>query len=381
VEALEWCDRRLLARIHRATIEGLRREIEPVPAAIFLRFLADWQHATSSTRRRGADGLLEVIEMLQGFEAPVEAWEGSILPARLERYDPDDLERLGLGGQVVWGRLSARDTLQAGAGPVRRGFHRASLITLALRDDLGWLCSRRDDDAKLSSRAAAVRDHLRARGASYPAETAKALRMLPAEIDSAILELVGSGLATLDGFAALRRLAGAAGSAGKRRRRNDAARGAGRFTRRRGSGPLHGEGRLSLLDRGGLAPEEALDLHAAQLLRRYGVLFRDLLARESAAPPWRDLLRVLRRAEARGEVRGGRFVDGFPGEQFALAEAVTALRARRRTPVEDARCEVSAADPLNLAGILIPGERVPQRDASRIVIFPGPAGVLSSALP
>ena len=378
---VEWCDRRILARIHHATLDTLRREIEPVPAAIFLRFLADWQHATPGTRRRGADGLLEVIEMLQGFEAPVEAWEGSILPARLERYDPDDLERLGLGGQVIWGRLSARDSLPAGAGPVRRAFHRASLITLALRDDLAWLCSRRDDEAKLSSRAAAVREHLRARGASYPGEAATALHMLPAEIDAAIGELVGSGLATLDGFAALRRLTGALGSAGKRRRRAEAARGTGRFTRRRGSGPLHGEGRLSLLDRGGVAPEEALDQHAAQLLRRYGVLFRDLLARESAAPPWRELLRVLRRAEARGEVRGGRFVDGFPGEQFALAEAVTALRARRRAPTADPRCEVSAADPLNLAGILTPGERVGQRDGSRLVLFSERAGMLSSALP
>jgi ATP-dependent Lhr-like helicase len=373
----EWCDRRILARIHRATLRSLRREIEPVPAAIYLRFLASWQHAAAGSRLRGADGLLEVVELLQGFEAPVEAWEASILPARIESYDPGDLERLGLGGALVWGRFAPRaaspgaasGTVPAGAlrekGAARRGsFTRSSLVTLALRDDLPWLLPRREADPPLSSRAAAVRDHLAERGASYPSEVARSLKLLPAEMDEATGELVAKGCATLDGFAALRRLAGLS-------RRRPGARGQQRFVRRRGPGPLAGEGRLSLLDRSGDETEDAREHRAAQLLRRYGVLFRELLAREAPAPPWREVLSVLRRAEARGEVRGGRFVDGVVGEQFALAEAVEALRAERRREARGESMEIAASDPLNLAGILTPGPRVPAQSGARLLLVDG----------
>jgi ATP-dependent Lhr-like helicase len=355
--AEEWCDRRILSRIHRATLAALRREIEPVPAALFLRFLASWQHAAAGSRGRGPAGLLEVIEILQGFEAPVEAWEASILPARIESYDPDDLERLGLGGQVVWGRLA----------PAGRAFTRASLVTLALRDDLPWLLDRRAAAPPLSTRGAALLAHLTERGASYPSEAARTLGLLPAEMDEAIRELVAAGCATLDGFAALRRLAGLLD------KRRAGGRQARRFTRHRGPGPLAGEGRIALLDRTGVEPDDAAEQRAAQLLRRYGVVFRDLLARETALPPWRELLPVLRRAEARGEVRGGRFVEGFPGEQFALSEAVEALRAeRRREPRED-RIEVSASDPLNLAGIITPGARRPAQSGQRLILVDGVA--------
>jgi len=282
---------------------------------------------------------------------------------------------------VVWGRFAARGAAEGGGGPRRQTFSRASLITLALRDDLPWLLPRRETDPPLSSRAAAVRAHLREHGACYPQDAARALRLLPAEMDEAIGELVKTGCATLDGFQALRRLAGLA------RRRGAAARRATRFVRRRGAGPLLGEGRLSLLDRHGAAPEEAAELRAAQLLRRYGVLFREILAREATAPPWRDLLRALRRAEARGELRGGRFVDGVAGEQFALADAVESLRAERRREAPGERFEVSVADPLNLAGILTPGPRLPAQGPGRLALIDGvPAGaavpgggVLSSA--
>jgi ATP-dependent Lhr-like helicase len=392
-ETLEWCDRRILARIHRATVAALRREIEPVPPLVFLRFLASWQHAAPGTRMRGADGLLQVIEILQGFEAPVEAWEGSILPARVERYDPDDLERLCLGGQVAWAR-AARRGAEAGApgGDVRRGagrgaavrrpararsagaFHRGSLITLALRDDLPWLLPRATRPA-LSSRAAAVAEHLEARGASFPTEIGAALRLLPAELDAAIGELVATGVATLDGVAALRRIAGIVRRRNGRAARAGGARAHARFVRHRGAARLGGEGRVTLLDRARAEPEDAPEQRAGQLLRRWGVLFRDLLEREPAAPAWRELLPVLRRAEARGEVRGGRFVDGFTGEQFALAEAVDALRAERRAEPRTERHEIAPGDPLNLAGILTPGPRVPSAGRARVLFAGGaPAG-------
>ena len=368
-QEIEWCDRRILARIHRATLRSLRREIEPVPAAVYLRFLSSWQHAAPGSRLRGSDGLLEVVELLQGFEAPVEAWESSILPVRIESYDPGDLERLGLGGALVWGRFAPRPGAPAGASSearaTRRGsISRSSLVTLALRDDLPWLLPRREADPPLSSRAAAVRDHLAERGASYPSEVARSLKLLPAEMDEAIGELVAKGCATLDGFAALRRLAGLS-------RRRPGGRGQQRFVRRRGPGPLGGEGRLSLLDRSGEETEDAREHRAAQLLRRYGVLFRELLAREATAPPWREVLSVLRRAEARGEVRGGRFVDGVVGEQFALAEAVEALRAERRREAGGDRVEVAASDPLNLAGVLTSGPRVPAQSGARILLVDG----------
>ena len=381
--SVEWCDRRLLARIHRATLARLRREIDPVPAAIYLRFLAEWQHAAPGSRLRGPAGLLEAVEILQGFEAPVEAWESALLPARVERYDPDDLDRLGLGGHLAWGRFARRP---APEGARRRAPLTArSPVTVGLRDDLGWLADR-SADPPLSSRAASVRDHLAERGAAYPREIAAALRLLPVECDAALGELLAAGCLALDGFAALRRLTA------KGRARAAAGRAAARYARHRGVGALVAEGRVGLVDRRTPPPEDAAEQRAAQLLRRWGVLFRDLLAREPSAAPWRDLLRVLRRAEARGEVRGGRFVDGFPGEQFALPEAVEALRAARRREARTERHAVSAADPLNLQGILTPGPRLPAAGRALLLLEDGvpigaPAGaraardgVLSSAL-
>jgi ATP-dependent Lhr-like helicase len=360
----EWCDRRILARIHRATLQTLRREIEPVPPAVFLRFLSSWQHAAPSHRGRGRDGLLQAIELLEGFEAPIEAWESALLPSRVEAYEPEDLEALALGGAVVWGRFAARDT--QGEGAARRAtFTRASPVSLALRDDLPWLVERQAAVPLLSSRARALFDHLRERGASFPSELAAALRLLPTELDAAIGELLVRGLATLDGFSALRRLAGLTPG------RAAAGRAAGRFVRRRGPRVSGGEGRVALLDRSGPAPGDRTRELAAMLLRRWGVLFRDLLAREGAAPPWRDLLPELRRAEARGEVRGGRFVEGFVGEQFALAEAVDALRAARRVGGDDRPHEIAASDPLNLTGILLPGRRISAAARGRLLLRDG----------
>ncbi len=367
-EGIEWCDRRILARIHRATIASLRREIEPVGADVFLRFLAGWQGMAPGTRGEGTGELLEVIASLQGFEAAAETWEEAILPARMEQYDPADLDRLCLGGEVVWGRFSRRTFAPGTEGgasrraPIRRG----TTISLGLREDLPWLLQRRSGASPMSSRARAVLDHIHERGASYAAEIMSACGLLPIELDEALGELVSGGYATSDGFGPLRRLARGPAS--------NARRGASRFGRRRGGRPSEGEGRWSLLERtrSESEPEDAAEERAAQLLRRYGILWRDLLAREAAAP-WRDLLPILRRAEARGEIRGGRFVAGFTGEQFAIPEAVEGLRETRRLGDQGKGSVVllSSCDPLNLAGILTPGPRVPASAGGRIVLLDG----------
>jgi ATP-dependent Lhr-like helicase len=360
---IEWCDRRILARIHRATIAALRREIEPVSAADFLRFLWGWQHVNPASRLDGPDGLLAVVGMLQGFEAAAGAWEEEILPARLGGYDPADLDHLCLGGQVVWGRFSRR-SLPEDAGPRRGPVTRATTVTLALREDLEWLLPREPGERALSSRARQVLDFLKERGASFTPDIARGCRLLPSELDEALGELVASGKATADGFGPLRRVAGPASA----RRRS--ARSRSRFVRRLDR-QAAGEGRWSVLDRPEPEPADAPEARVAQYLRRYGVVFRDLMAREAGAPAWRDLLAVLRRAEARGEVRGGRFVAGFVGEQFALAEAVEAIRRTRRQDPPGSLLAVSACDPLNLAGILTPGPRVAATPGNRLVLRDG----------
>ncbi len=346
-EAPHWCERSVLARIHRLTLARLRREIEPSSAADYLRFLARWQHVAAGTRLHGARGLAEVIGQLQGFHAAAGAWERDLLAARVADYQPSLLDELCLGGEVAWGRLAASPT--ADEAPRRRNAPtRNAPVTLALREDLGWLLEAiGGSPPPLGPSAQALVDVLARRGASFLGDVSAATGRLPAEVEQALWELVSAGLVTCDGFSGLRALI------------DPPAR--GRLVRRRG----FVGGRWSLL-RTTPAPDDTaerddavLGRSAEQYLRRYGVVFRDLLARESAPPPWRDLLRVYRAQEARGAIRGGRFVAGFSGEQFALPEAVDALRAARRAPKEGAeRVEVSAADPLNMVGILTPGARV-----------------------
>ncbi|MBM3267103.1 MAG: DEAD/DEAH box helicase [Candidatus Sericytochromatia bacterium] len=347
----EVCDRRILARIHRATIGRLRREIEPVPPAAYLDFLFAWQHAAPDARTNGPDGLLLVIELLAGYESAAPAWEEAIFPLRVRDYSPAQLDRLALGGEVVWGRFSRRP---AGAGDAgrRAGITRAVPIAFGLRTDLPWLlASPAAPAAGLSSVAAEILERLTARGALFHAELAAHLGVLPAQVDDAIGQLVAAGLVTSDGFAALRRLAPRA-TAPRDERRSLFSRGR-RF-------PTPAGGRWALLAAAPLPDPEALEQRAAQLLRRYGILVREVLVREPQAPPWRDLLAILRRAEARGEIRGGRFVAGLVGEQFALPEAIDALRAGRRDPRAPAGpIRLAATDPLNLSGILLPGPRIP----------------------
>jgi ATP-dependent Lhr-like helicase len=344
---IEWCDRRLLARIHRRTLEGLRRLIEPVPAAALIRFLFAWQHARPGAQLHGRDGLLRVIERLQGFEAAAGSWERDLLASRLVRYDPAWLDELCLSGEAAWGRLG----LHASARHAGRRLSATVPVALLLRRDLGWLLEPRDGTmpGEPSGPARDVLAHLRRSGASFVEEIASGVRRLRVEVEEALCELVTAGLVTGDGFAGLRSLL----LAEKRRRPRP-----GRP--RPGSRPSTGTGRWALLaPPAAPAEDDVTEAKARQYVKRYGVVFRDLLQREPGAPAWRDLLRVYRRLEMRGDLRGGRIVGGFVGEQFAAPEALEALRAIRREQPAGEVVRVSACDPLNLVGIVTPGPRVP----------------------
>jgi ATP-dependent Lhr-like helicase len=353
------------------TIGRLRREIEPVSAADFIRFLLRWQHVHPGTQLHGRAGLLQVIGQLQGLELPAPAWEGDVLPRRIARYDPAILEDLCLAGLVGWGRLALRTPTQEpstapdhGRKPRRAAAPtRAAPLALLLREDLPWVLQPAVDSLDvvlkgLSPTARHVADVLQLHGASFLHDIARHTGRLPVQVEEALWELVACGLVTGDGIAGLRTLLL---PEIKRRpsRHHLGSRPHGRRAAR-----LMPIGRWSLL-RGAWTPatveetpDQRVEASGRQLLRRYGVVFRELLARESHLPPWRSLLSLYRRLEARGEIRGGRFVTGFIGEQFALPEAVETLRTVRRQQREPELAMVTAADPLNLVGILIPGPRI-----------------------
>jgi ATP-dependent Lhr-like helicase len=350
-DGLEWCERRLLARIHRLTLGALRREIAPVTAAEFMRWLLDWQHLTPGSRLSGEHGTLEALRQLQGFEAPASAWERHLLPDRVANYDPAELDRLSLTGVVGWGRLSPHPamTLTPGDDARRVVPTSAAPITFFVREDADWMvppATRDRTPAGLSYNARDVFAYLERAGASFFLDIARGVKHLNAEVEAALWELVTAGLVTADGFDSLRALID------PRRR---AGQGNARAMR-----PRHGTGRWSIL-----SPHPAADrTHVVEsacrmLLRRYGVVFRELVSREANVPPWRELLLAFRRLEDRGEVRGGRFVSGFLGEQFAMPIAVESLRALRHRPAAATEVTLSAADPLNLVGVVIPGDRVP----------------------
>jgi ATP-dependent Lhr-like helicase len=362
----EWCERRLLARIHRLTVGTLRKQIEPVTAAQFMRWLMRWQHVAPGSQVVGERGTLEVLHQLQGFEVSANAWERQILSRRVADYDPKWLDQLSLTGAVGWGRLSphpatldtstpmkGRDVSGAAVQSRQRRVIPTSVapITFFVREEADWMTPRHPggdhaDGRGLSPSAQTVLDFLRQRGASFFADIVRGTGKLKAEIETALWELVAAGLVTADGFDNLRSLIDP-----KRR----AGQGSGRSAR-----PRHSAGRWAILHPGEPAERpRAVEAACWMLLRRYGIVFRDLLARESNLPPWRELLMGYRRLEDRGEIRGGRFVDGFLGEQFALPVAVESVRAMRTLPLSGEVNTISAADPLNLVGILVPGERVP----------------------
>jgi ATP-dependent Lhr-like helicase len=378
----EWCDRRLLARIHRLTVATLRKQIEPVTAAQFMHWLLRWQHLTPASALRGEHGLLEALRQLQGFEIPASAWERHILARRVAAYDGAALDRLCLMGVAGWGRLSPHPaTLDdqtehpapaIGVGPLRRTRRivptSVAPITFFLREDCAWMQPRTHDaaaDRGLSASAQLVLETLRRRGASFFADLLRITALERLEVEHGLWELVAAGFVTADGFDNLRGLISKARPAA---------------ISSRGQRPRHTAGRWSLLWNGNddapeaanqtaftankTAPQtnpsaERIEATCWMLLRRYGIVFREVLTRESNLPKWRELQLAFRRLEDRGEVRGGRFVSGFVGEQFALPVAVESVREVRNLPASGELITISAADPLNLVGIIVPGERIP----------------------
>jgi ATP-dependent Lhr-like helicase len=375
---LEWCERRLLARIHRYTVNRLRAEIEPVEPRDFLRFLFRWQRVAPDARVEGADAVAAIASQLEGFEAPAAAWETELLPARVNEYDPAWLDELSLAGRVVWTRLAAaRPNGERAPVPVR-----TTPIVLLPRRHLGvWAALAEPEEvAPPSSRAREVADFIGAHGASFFDEIVAGTGLLRTQVEEALGELAALGVVNADSFGGLRALL----VPGDRRRGwggRSSAQAAPKRRRRTALFGIEDAGRWALVRRrqgpaaDRRAPHDDPDVveHVAHtLLKRYGVVFWRLLAREAEwLPPWRALLRCYRRLEARGEIRGGRFVAGVSGEQFALAEAIGSLRDARRAERTGALVSLSAADPLNLVGILTPGARLPALTGNRVLYRDG----------
>ncbi len=373
VDEEQWCERRLLARIHRYTLQKLRKEIEPVSSAAFMRFLFAWHGVGADVQAEGPQALRGVIEKLQGAEAPAVAWENDILPARLKDYAPEWMDQLCFSGRIAWGKLTPF-TGEASAPSSLR----TSSLSICLREDLPLLLNDVVPIEELGSEAQEVLKQLEQRGALFYHDLVKLCNLLPSQVEAGLAELVAKGRISADGFTGLRALLI---PAGKRQSLKE---------RRSSNAPfsLEQAGRWWLFDHPkaqGTTKRAAEDVEAIAriLLLRYGVLFRKLAQRERIAPTWRELARVLRRMEDRGEVRGGRFVSGVWGEQFALPNAIPLMRAQqkaqgepmadgRRSPVGDEGFTViSAADPLNLTGVITSGERVATRHTDRVLYRDG----------
>jgi ATP-dependent Lhr-like helicase len=395
--AIEWCERRILQRIHRLTLSTLRKQVEAVAPAVYMRWLLGWQHLAPQTQLSGEEGVLEALTQLEGFEAPAVEWERTLLPARVANYDPRWLDELCLSGAVGWGRVSPHPAWSAGDGAAPRRVvpTNAAPITFYIRETADWLphalaeqcVDQANLDRALSPEALTIRNLLATRGATFTNDLQRIATLTKPQTQHALWELATAGLASADGFDQLRAMMDP-------RRKSQTADTTKRPTRT-------SAGRWSLLcEVDPPAPDirptkaelqqqaiakarqldAALESAARMLLARYGILFRDLLTRESNAPKWRDLLGILRRLEARGEVRGGRFVTGFTGEQFALPHAVESLRTERNQGSE-VEVTVAGADPLNLAGIVVPGERVPSIPGKQVVYRNGAAIQPDAILP
>jgi ATP-dependent helicase Lhr and Lhr-like helicase len=371
----EWCDRRLLARIHRLTIDRLRAEIQPVSVHDFYRFLFAWHRADQEHRVDGFEGLQSVLEQLNGCELPLAAWESAVLPARVADYDPEWLDRLCFSGRVGWGRLSTPQNSNARASAPLR----TSPIALYLRENLiDWLTLIQPNSAtNLSVNSQAVFEALQSGGALFFSELVTRSGQLPSQVEEALSQLAALGLVTSDSFDGLRALLVPSN------KRPTFGRNTAKRRRRTNLASIEFAGRWSLLPRGsgslaamnasnGAGPREAaIEKFARVLLRRYGVVFRRLLERESFPITWYELGRIYRRWEARGEIRGGYFVGGVSGEQFALPEAIGLLRSIRKSSSNGELITLSAADPLNLQGVLTPGARIPAFTANRILFRDG----------
>jgi ATP-dependent Lhr-like helicase len=383
-EDIEWCDRRLLQRIHKRTIAVLRKQIEPVSPAIYMQWLLRWHHLSQGRQLSGEQGVLEALRLLEGFEAPAIEWERSLLPQRVAGYDPRWLDALCLQGIVGWGRVSPHPAFLPNgpevSGPRRVVPTSMAPITFFLREEAHWmdrcLAEREIPEnflaACLSELACSARACLEQRGAMFAADLVRGLTANPSELNRALWELVAAGLVTADGFDSLRVLIDPrrkAVSHGAMRSIHKPRTTAGRWGLICPAADLSPQGK----DRKSEAELREVEIESAcwMLLRRYGVLFRDLLERESTVPRWRELVVRFRRLEARGVIRGGRFVHGFTGEQFALPDAVDSLREMRNHNGADGIITVAAADPANLAGIVVPGERPPAVPGKTITFLAG----------
>jgi ATP-dependent Lhr-like helicase len=368
----EWSARRLLARIHSYTLNRLRQEIEPVASSDFVRFLLAWQKVAPDHQMEGPESLKAIIEQLEGVEAPAAAWEGELLPARMVEYDPAWLDALCLSGEVVWARLTpltrpAADNGERtrGSGPVRN-----TPIALLRRKNFALWSSVFPQPtpasiSEFSTTTQMVYDYLNTRGASFFTDIVENTKLLRSQVEEALAELVANGIVVSDSFAGLRALL----TPGSRK-----TQAAARRKHRQPVYEMASAGRWSILQRNTQpnSNDQSLTEEVAwALLKRYGVVFKRLLEREGMALPWRVLLRFYHRLEARGEIRGGRFVAGISGEQFALPEAIGMLRAIRRAGAQDSLISVSAADPLNLVGIIIPGPRITAHTSNRILYHDG----------
>jgi ATP-dependent Lhr-like helicase len=404
VADVEWCERRLLARIHRYTVKRLRAEIEPIEARDYLRFLFEWQRVAPEGRMEGPDAVGAILGQLEGFEAPASAWETEILPSRISEYEPAWLDEQCLAGRFVWTRLAHRSAsarkgdAERGVAPVRS----TPIALLARRNIKVWSSlSGPPDTSGLSVKARRVADYIQTHGASFFDEIADSVGLLPSQAEEALAELVALGIVNSDSFGGLRALLVPSDrrrpAAGGRRRRRISLFGmdaAGRWALIRR--PVVGESWTAATETGGkpdgnavaaadrqteaaaarlsarIQDDETIEHVARTLLRRWGVVFWRLLAREADwLPPWRDLLMCFRRLEARGEIRGGRFVAGFTGEQYAAPEAIGLLRDMRRKPNSQAYVSLSGADPLNLVGIVTPGARLPALSSNRVLYRDG----------
>ena len=365
----EWCERRLLARIHRLTLGELRSQIQPASASQFMRWLLRWQHVAPGTQVLGEHGTLEVLKQLQGFEAPANSWERQIFARRIANYDPAVLDRLCLAGAVGWGRLSPHPATLAEPTLANRRVIPTSVAPIAffVREDSEWMIPHHaaddagaNDPRGLSAAARETLSYLHQRGASFFADLVRGTGRLKSEVESALWELVTAGIITADGFDNIRALIDP-----KRR----AGQGRGQSAR-----PRHSVGRWSLLY-AHEAPDRSQVTESTcwMLLNRYGVVFREMVTREAIVPRWRELLIAFRRLEDRGQIRGGHFVNGFLGEQFALPVAVESLRASRRDEPSGEAVTLSAADPLNLVGIIVPGERVAANSGKAVTFRDGVA--------
>ncbi len=394
---IEWCERRILQRIHRRTVATLRKQVEPVTPAVYMRWLLNWQHLAPQTQLSGEEGVLEALHQLEGFEAPAIEWERTLLPARVANYDPRWLDALCLSGAVGWGRISPHPAWSTGDGAAPRRVipTNAAPITFYIRETADWLphalAQQCVEESKLqqalSPEALQLRTILRQRGACFSNDIQRILTLTRQQIQQALWELATAGLAAADGFDQLRammdprRKSNTESTAGKRPTRSSAGRwsllneaatnagapspAAGMWAEAPTTPKQRQDLRQSAIEQA-RRTDAALESAAKMLLARYGVLFRDLLARESNAPKWRDLLNILRRLEARGEIRGGRFLSGFGGEQYALLEAVESLRAARTRDCS-AIITLAAADPINLVGIVIPGDRIPAVPGKQVI--------------